>query len=302
MDVREVLPRDAIPSIDDPTFAPTFAGEGDNDVIVQEGSRARAYPVRILNAHEIVNDRLDGVPLAVTWCPLCGSAVVYERRLDGRELTFGVSGKLADDDLVMYDRETESEWKQTTGECIAGPLNGSTLQARAAPILPYTSFRDQYPEGTVLQPPRDLSDYDDAAYEAYVEGQGFGLDARRDEGPGDRQWDRTDLAPKERVLGVVHGTDALGFPRSRVDGIATASVGGLPVVVLGAPAGLFVYEDPGFVFAAAGSSGTVRGDGTRWHVPSGESADGRRLVRVPARRVFAFAWQDDHGPGAFYDG
>ncbi|SDM42655.1 Protein of unknown function [Haloarchaeobius iranensis] len=118
MNVRNVLPRDAIPSVDDPTYDPVaeYDGDGDDEVVVVDGEQARAYPVRYLHYHEIVNaEASDGSPVAVTWCPLCGSAVVYERTVatddgaDPRTLTFGVSGKLADDDLVMYDRETESE-------------------------------------------------------------------------------------------------------------------------------------------------------------------------------------------------
>jgi hypothetical protein len=125
MRVRQVLPRDAIPSVDDPVFGPDHAGDPDDDLIVLDTSPPRAYPVRFLHYHELVNDRLDrpiaitggrrSEAVAVTWCPLCGSAVVYDRAVGDRTLTFGVSGKLADDDLVMYDRETGSEWKQSTG-------------------------------------------------------------------------------------------------------------------------------------------------------------------------------------------
>lgn len=101
MDIETVLPRDAIPSIDHPSFGAEYLGEDDDDVIVLETEIPRAYPVRILSFHEIVNDEVEEGPIAVTWCPLCGSAIVYDRQVDGMTLTFGVSGKLADDDLVM---------------------------------------------------------------------------------------------------------------------------------------------------------------------------------------------------------
>jgi hypothetical protein len=310
MNVRQVLSRDAIPSIDDPTFGTDYAGAADDEVLVVEGSTARAYPVRLLHYHEIVNDELDGVPLAVTWCPLCGSAAVYERFVGGRALTFGVSGKLADDDLVMYDRETDSEWKQSSGACIAGEFEGDALTVRPAPMLTYGGFRERYPEGLVLQPPGGESeaasdddqpapiDYDTAPYEAYFEGEGFGLDAHRGEGSS-RTWDREDVAPKERVLGIERAGDALGIPVSRVDGAVTVTVGGVDVVVFATPEGCFAYRDPGHAFEPAGTPGTFRADGTRWDGTTGEAADGRRLARVPARRLFAFAWQDDHGPDAF---
>jgi len=213
MNVRQVVPRDAIPSVDDPEFGRDYFGDPDDEVVVVEDDPVvRAYPVRILDYHEIVNDRLAGDPVAVTWCPLCGSAVVYDRRVAGRTLTFGVSGKLADDDLVMYDRETESEWKQSLGEAIAGELAGERLTALAAAVTTYRRFREEYPEGEVLQRPGGASeasgpgddpepiDYDDAPYADYFESDGFGLGAHR--GSGGREWDRDELDPKAVLLGV----------------------------------------------------------------------------------------------------
>jgi len=160
MDVTTVLSKDAIPSIDEPQFGDAHVGDADDELLVldAEGEPARAYPIRILNFHEIVNDRIAGEPVAVTWCPLCASAVVYERTVDGRELTFGVSGKLADDDLVMYDRETGSEWKQSLGECIDGPLAGAELTVRPAGIVPWETFAAEHPGGVVLQPPHTESE------------------------------------------------------------------------------------------------------------------------------------------------
>jgi hypothetical protein len=192
MNVVDVLEPDAIPSVDDPTFGSEFDGGPGDDLLVVESDPPRGYPVRILNFHEIVNDTVDGDPLAVTWCPLCGSAVVYERTVGDRVLTFGVSGKLADDDLVLYDRETGSEWKQSSGECIDGPLAGAQLSVRPAGVLTWAEFTDCYPEGVVLQPPNLPSeaaseddqpapvDYDENPYAAYAEGEGFGLTAHRD--------------------------------------------------------------------------------------------------------------------------
>lgn len=318
MNVRQVVPKDAIPSIDDPTFESEHAGEADDDVIAVEAAPPTAYPIRILNYHEIVNDAItdddETVPIAVTWCPLCGSAVVYERTVDGRTLEFGVSGKLADDDLVMYDRETGSEWKQSTGECIAGPLEGRELRVRPAALTTWRAFRDRHPDGVVLQPLEGATseaasdgdepariEYEDEPYADYFDGEGFGLAAHR--GTDDaRSWDRDDLEPKTVVLGLEIGSGALGFPLPRVraaGGVVHETVGETDVVVFATDDGIHAFENPGYEFGRS-DEGRFRADGTTWDGTSGTAADGRQLTRVPARRLFAFTWQDDHGPDAFH--
>ncbi|MFB6296388.1 MAG: DUF3179 domain-containing protein [Halobacteriales archaeon] len=323
MRVRQVLPRDAIPSVDDPTFAPDHEGDPTDEVIVLPSASApRAYPVRFLHYHEIVNDRVaiesrDGGgreerPVAVTWCPLCGSAVVYDAVVDGRELTFGVSGKLADDDLVMYDRETESEWKQSRGECITGAFEGTVLDVLPAGMSTWERFRERYPDAVVLQPPGGKSEvsgpgdepreveYDADPYDDYFEAEGFGLGAHR--GQGGRDGEREDIDPKEVVAGIEAGDEAIGVPLRAVEeagGALELAVGGRDVVVFAGGGGLHAFENPGHEFEPVGD-GSFRADGTTWDGETGEAADGRELDRVPIRRLFAFAWQDDHGPGAFY--
>lgn len=315
MKVRQVIPRDAIPSIDEPTFGTGYKGTVEDEVIVVEfGDQARAYPIRYLNYHEIVNDRLDETPIAVTWCPLCGSAVVYDRRHNGTELEFGVSGKLADDDLVMYDRQTESEWKQSSGQCIAGQYEGDSLSVLPGLLISVEEFWETYPDGVILQPPGGASEaasatdepevieYEAEPYADYFSSEGFGLGAHR--GTGGRTWERSDdIEPKTVVLGIENDDAALGFPLPRVldaDGVVQTSVGEQQVVVLATEAsGIHAYEDPGFSFEK--TDGEFRADGTTWNPATGEAADGRSLARIPARRLFAFAWQDDHGPEQFYD-
>ena len=312
MDVISVLPKDAIPSIDDPTFGDEYFGDPDDEVLVVESADdaipARAYPTRILNYHEVVNDAVGDEgddPIAVTWCPICGSGVVYDANINGQHLTFGVSGKLADDDLVLYDRETESEWKQSTGECIAGELTGEQLRVRSGPMTTYAAFRDAYHDGVVLQPESSgsaaASEYDDSAYKAYAEREAFGLRGMRGEGP-EREWDREDLDPKTIILGVTPAEGgALGFPLPIVEaagGVVEATVGETDAVVLATDAGLHAFRRPDFGLGL--EDGRLRGDGATWTPATGESNDGRRLQRIPTRRLFAFAWQDDHGPDAFY--
>lgn len=322
MNVRQVVPRDAIPSIDDPSFGSTYDGPPDDRVVViEESDPPRAYPVRYLQYHEIVNDRFEEpesgevVPIAVTWCPLCGSAVTYDRRHRGECLEFGVSGKLADDDLVMYDRHTESEWKQSSGDCIAGEFEGDTLSVRPAALIEWDAFRTSFPDGEVLQPPGGESeaasetdspapiDYDTDPYDSYVTGPGFGLAAHRGIGTG-RDWDRDDdIDPKTVVLGVESDGEALGLPLPRVreaGGVVQTTVGDRRIVVFATEAaGIHGFVDPGIQFEHTDDG--VVGDGTTWDPATGRAADGRRLDRLPARRLFAFAWQDDHGPESFYE-
>jgi hypothetical protein len=318
MNVRQVIPRDAIPSVDDPAFVADYTGPETDDVVAVEiDGEARGYPVRYLHYHEIVNDTLAETPIAVTWCPLCGSAVVYDRRVGDEDAetasTFGVSGKLADDDLVMYDRETESEWKQSSGRCIAGVHEGEELTVLPAALTTWSVFRDQYPEGDVLAPPGGQSeasgpgdepepiDYDVEPYARYFETDGFGLGAHRGTG-SDRTWDRDDVDPKTVVLGLEVDGRALGFPLPVVDaagGAVTTTLADTKVVVFATDDGIHAFEHPGYEFVPA-EDGRFRADGTVWNGATGEGDDGRTLARLPARRLFAFAWQDDHGAAAFY--
>lgn len=323
MRIIQSIPRDSIPAVDDPEFGAAYTGDPDDTLIVIEGeSTTRGYPTRHLDFHEIVNDEISGDPIAVTWCPLCGSGIAYEATVNGQDLTFGVSGKLADDNLVMYDRQTESEWKQSTGQCIAGEYEGRSLTVLPAAMMTYRAFRESYPDGLVLNPPggssvssgadRDLGDidYDDSPFEAYFDTDAIGRDAFYDsigrepdehyQGP--RSWDRADLRPKEIVLGIEANGDALAFPRSRVEeagGVVQTTVGGQPIVVFSAD-GLHAFQDPGYTFDPTGP-GEFRADGTTWAGNTGESEDGRTLERLQATRAFAFTWQDDHGAETFYN-
>ncbi|WP_435360560.1 DUF3179 domain-containing protein [Haloarchaeobius sp. DFWS5] len=322
MNVRQVLPPDAIPSVDDPSFEPLteYDGEDSDEVVLVDGETPRAYPIRYLHYHEIVNSDRDGDPIAVTWCPLCGSAVVYDRVVDGQVLDFGVSGKLANDDLVMYDRQTESDWKQSTGTCIAGEFDGTALAvlpAAMTTVAQARAVRDDA-EVEILVRPGGVSEagqkggaaaeitYDSDPYDHYFDMDGFGLGAHR--GTGSREWEREDdIAAKTVVLGV-EATDtcgdgvALGFPLLRVEaagGVVQTTVGTKSVVVFATDDGIHAFADPSVGFEPT-DDGRFAGDGTTWNGATGRSDDGRELTRLAARRLFAFAWQDDHGPDSFY--
>ena len=145
-------PRDGIPSIDDPAFVPVSeAGLPDREPVIglTIGDDSRAYPLRILMWHEIVNDVVGGVPVAVTFCPLCNTGIVFDRRLDGRMLEFGTTGKLRNSDLVMYDRTTESRWQQFVGEAIVGELTGSRLAMLPSRLESFPNFVERAPDGRV---------------------------------------------------------------------------------------------------------------------------------------------------------
>ncbi|MEJ7803726.1 MAG: DUF3179 domain-containing (seleno)protein [Candidatus Limnocylindria bacterium] len=121
-----------IPAIDDPEFAeiPSIDWLEDQEPVIMLGvdDEWRAYPIQILIWHEIVNDTIAGVPVTVTFCPLCHTAVTFDRTVDGQVLDFGVSGNLRHSDLVMYDRQTESWWQQATGRGIVGEFSGTALE------------------------------------------------------------------------------------------------------------------------------------------------------------------------------
>src|SRR6266851_6427232 len=147
-------PPDGIPAIDHPRFLRpaqvNFLSADEPVLALQIGADARAYPVQILIWHEIVNDTVGGVPVAVTYCPLCNSAVAYGRRAAGRVLSFGTSGKLYDSNLVMYDRQTQSLWVQFTGQAVAGVLTGHELRPYPLQTVSWGAWRAGDPHGWVL--------------------------------------------------------------------------------------------------------------------------------------------------------
>ena len=148
--------RDTIPPIFKPEFVPAVdaANVGPMEPVLSiiiDGD-ARAYPLRILLWHEIVNDVVGGVPILVSYCPLCNSGVIFDRRFDGTELTFGNTGRIRHLDMVMYDRETESWWQQFLGEAIIGTYTGARLTALPARLESLERFRARAPDGKLLVP------------------------------------------------------------------------------------------------------------------------------------------------------
>jgi hypothetical protein len=149
-------PKDGIPAIDAPKFvalgAYTHDAPTEPVIAFEHGGAARAYPLKVLIWHEIVNDTVGGIPVAVTYCPLCNSAIVFERRTKDRVLDFGTTGKLRNSDMVMYDRQTESWWQQFTGTGIVGALTGVELRMLPSRVESFARFKERYPGGKVLVP------------------------------------------------------------------------------------------------------------------------------------------------------
>ena len=149
--------RDSIPPITDPQYAPVAeaaGGIGPQEPVLSfiiEGD-ARAYPLRMLLWHEIVNDLVGGIPVLVSYCPLCNSGVVYDRRVGDRTITFGNTGRLRHFDMVMYDHQTESWWQQFTGTALMGELAGTELKPLPARVESLARFQERAPDGRVLVP------------------------------------------------------------------------------------------------------------------------------------------------------
>lgn len=214
-DITPVIRRDGIPAIDSPTFvSPDDANDWLRDeepvIALNVNGDFRAYPLQILTWHEIVNDEIGGVPVAVTFCPLCNSAVAFDRRLGGTVYDFGVSGNLRNSDLIIYDRQTHSWWQQFTGEGIVGTLAGSQLNVLSAAIVSYEDFKQADLNGRVLSRNTGFSrQYGRNPYAGYDEADNppFLFD-----GDSDGR-----LLPKERVVAVTVGDVDAAFPFSRIE-------------------------------------------------------------------------------------
>lgn len=165
-------PKDGIPAVDDPTLIVVSDEEilSDREAVVTvelEGERPRAYPIRYLMWHEIVNDRIGDMPVSVTYCPLCNSFMVFDGRVGDRELTFGVSGKLRNSDMVMYDRQTESWWQQAIGTGIVGELTGTELTLLPTWMESWAEYKARNPDGLVMAQPLFPRQYGRNPYVGY---------------------------------------------------------------------------------------------------------------------------------------
>lgn len=230
-------PRDGIPSIDAPQFVNLDAAAqwlSDNEPVIAleiEGD-ARAYPLQVLTWHEIANDTVGGVPVVVTFCPLCNSALVFDRRVGDEVYEFGVSGLLRNSDLIMYDRTTESLWQQFTGEGIVGDHAGDQLTFLASSLVSFADFREAFPEGRVLSRETGFNrSYGRNPYEGY---DTIGSNPFLFRGAIDGR-----LAAVERVVTVSLDAEAIdvAYPLSVLSqaGVINDSQGGQDLVVFFTP-------------------------------------------------------------------
>jgi len=309
-------PPDGIPAIDEPSFITVdevdFLADEESVVVLGLDGQTRAYPVQILTWHEIVNDVVAGRPVAVTYCPLCNSALAFERTVGERVLSFGTSGRLYLSNLVMYDRQTESLWPQAEGRAVAGVLTGTELERLPVALLPWGQVRDTLPEALVLS--RDTGfgrDYGRNPYQGYddVASEPFLYRGEVD--------DR--LPAMARVVGLGDPVDPVAVRTTELLELGAVHVGvdGEAVVVLGAPGqasaldagrladgadvgttGAFLATLDGrpLTFTAGRTPGQVVDDvtGSTWDV-QGRAVDGpatgRSLQRVASTDTFWFSWQ-----------
>jgi hypothetical protein len=311
-------PPDGIEPIDDPCFESIDNADGwlepQSPVMVVEvdGDR-RAYPLAILTQHEIVNDVVGGVPVVVTYCPLCNSGLAFERTVDGQVLDFGTSGRLYQSNLVMYDRQTKTLWTQFTGQAVVGAdFVGTELERIPTALLGWEEFAQNTPDGLVLS--RDSvpgRDYGRNPYPGY-EGSG---DAFLFEGPRDGR-----LPPNTRVVGLGADRDpvAVTLDHLRAEQVVTLELDGQPRTLWWAPGQASALDDSSvdrgrdvgstsaFVptlesgtrleFAVSADDPTVFVDaqtGSRWNL-LGEAIDGElagtQLRPVPLDDTFWFVW------------
>ncbi|WP_396612542.1 DUF3179 domain-containing protein [Haloferax sp. S1W] len=304
-------PKDAIPAITAPVFSDDWSGFDEVNVTLEDSFEvvgveidgiARAYPLAILNWHEIVNDTFDGRPVVVTYCPLCGSAVTADRLVEGEPTYFGVSGYLWMSDLVMYDDRTESLWSQVLATAIRGEQTGETLSLIPSTISTWGEWKASHPETEVLVPPpvsgtirgRQTRRYGVNPYSGYQQSGAIGI------GFNDEVDER--LHPKTSVIGVTSGGIARAYTLSTVNaaGVVNDEVGDLPVVVASSKDGTlvaYVRRVDGEVVEFERDGRDLKAAGSRWGLLTGRALDGPHegtvLTRANDRSpMFWFAWAD----------
>lgn len=307
--------KDGIPSIDDPKFvsqeqASSWIKPNEPVISLEVNGEARAYPIQVLMWHEIANDKLGGVPVSVTFCPLCYSAIVFDRRLDGEIYEFGVSGLLRHSDMIMYDRTTETLWQQFSGEALVGDLTGKKLTILPSQLISFEQFRKAYPDTEVLSRETGHSrPYGTNPYAGYddINNSPFLMN---EEDISDK------LPPMEKVIGVRSDNETIGYPYSitkekrvlhdqidgepivifHIDGMASAldsrsisqsrddgATGVFSSIVDGEKLN-FKYEDGAIKDRQTGSTWNISG-----HAMSGPM-EGKTLETMLYGDYFAFAW------------
>ncbi len=213
--------KDGIPALDNPKFVgavkSVFLDPDDRILGIEIDGVSKAYPIAILNWHEIVNDEINGQHFAVTYCPLCGTGVAFSARVNGQNLDFGVSGLLYNSDVLLYDRQSDSLWSQIKSQAVTGEMRGQQL--RRLPIT-HTSWGDwsrQHPETLVLSQDTGYSrDYGRNPYQGYEQSRALYFQVSH-KAPAYYH-------PKERVLGLQVGDAFKAYPFSEIDKAGKARI------------------------------------------------------------------------------
>lgn len=307
-------PKDGIPSIDSPKFVDTTTASGwlspkEPVLAIDLNGQARAYPLQILIWHELVNDRMGDLPILVSYCPLCNSAIVFDRRVDGGVFEFGVSGMLRHSDMVMYDRKSDSLWQQLTGEAIVGDMTGKRLKILPSQVVSFDSFARSFSKAEVLSRETGHSrPYGQNPYAGYEFGNRLLMPVPIKK--------TTRLRPLERIVTVeIAGiAKAYPFPLLRSQRIVEDRIKETRYVVLYeegtvsalghkeiaksrdiGSAGVFLSNLDGrrLSFRRKGEQIVDRETGSVWNVlgvATGGPLAGRRLTPLEHGTYFAFAW------------
>jgi hypothetical protein len=307
-------PKDGIPAIDSPRFldvkgAAAWLDPKEPVLVFELGGTPRAYPLQILLWHELVNDRIGETPVLVSYCPLCNSAIVFDRRIGGNVYDFGVSGMLRHSDMVMYDRATDSLWQQLTGEAIVGSMTGKRLPILPSQVVSFDAFARSYPQGQVLSRETGHSrPYGQSPYPGYEFGNRLLAPV---------PWNRsTRLRPLERLVTVEVTGIAKAYPFAMLQSkrLIEDGIKGTRYVVLYeedtvtaldhreiaksrnvGSAGVFLSTLDGRQLSFRRKGGQIidKETGSAWNIV-GLATDGplagRRLTPLEHGTYFAFAW------------
>ena len=307
-------PKDGIPAIDNPKFisieeANSWLNENEPVIELEINNEIKAYPLQIMIYHEIVNDTVGGIPVSVTFCPLCNATIVFDRRVNNQILDFGTTGKLRMSDMVMYDRQTESWWQQFTGTGIVGEYAGIKLKQVTANIVAYGDFRFAYPDAKILSRKTGyFRSYGKNPYRGYDKVGDIpflfndAIDAR--------------LPAMERVIFIRNNDQQRLYPFSIFNGqpVINDEITGLPVVLMSKQGTLSVLDESKIVDSRLIPSVTAwsrrldnrilnfeYSDDVIKDIETGSSWDilgraiagplvGKRLEKVNSGVHFAFAW------------
>ena len=301
--------RDAIPSLDDPSFKPvneiTFIDNDELILGVKIDGQIKGYPHQILNYHEIVNDRVASTPVAITFCPLTGSGMAWNRVVNGRETTFGVSGLIHKNNLIAYDRATDNFWSQMLEMSVKGSLQSERTSSYSVVEMTWSAWKNAFPESMVLSGETGF----DRNYRVYPYGRNYNQNNEFILFPIHREDGR--LERKTLAHGIFYDTNLHVFPIKYFPDqlkVINRNIAGNEVVIAGSSKDEMVVS-----YSSVAADGSVLlffesekelpalmkdNEGNEWNL-FGECVSGKRegekLDRLPSYNAYWFAWADFFG-------